>query len=68
MSDPWLFAITIVALAVTFAAAALLTKLGGGLRSRARDLVGTTVVLLVLLEGTFVFVLGEHFLEQFKSH
>jgi hypothetical protein len=68
MSDLWLFIVTIVLLAVTGGAAVALAVFSGGLRTRVRDIVGTTIVLGVLLEGTFVVILSEHFLEQFKSH
>jgi hypothetical protein len=36
--------------------------------STVRDLIGTLVVFVLLLAGTFVLILGEHFLENFKSH
>ena len=36
--------------------------------STKRDIVGTLVMFLLLLAGTFVFILGEKFLENFKSH
>jgi hypothetical protein len=36
--------------------------------STRRDIIGTAVVFLFLLAGTFVFILGEKFLENFKSH
>lgn len=36
--------------------------------SRTRDVIGTLLVFVVLLAGTFVFILGEKFLENFKSH
>jgi hypothetical protein len=68
MSDLWLFIITMVLLAVTGAAAVAFGIVSGGLRTRARDVLGTTLVLGILMEGTFVVILTEHFLEQFKSH
>jgi hypothetical protein len=68
MSDLWLFIITIALLVVTVGAAVMLGMFSGGLRTRARDVVGTTIVLGVLFEFTFVIILSEHFLEQFKSH
>lgn len=68
MSDIWLFIITLIALVVTVAAAIAFGLLSGGLRTRARDVVGTTLMLGIILQGTFVVILGEHFLEQFKSH
>lgn len=33
-----------------------------------RDLLGTAMMFLILLAVVFVFILGEHFLEAFKSH
>jgi hypothetical protein len=33
-----------------------------------RGLVGTLSVFVVLLAGTFVIILLEHYLENFKSH
>ena len=68
MSDIWLFIITVIAVVVTGAAAIGFTMFSGGLRTRARDVLGTTLMLGIILEGTFVVILGEHFLEQFKSH
>lgn len=35
---------------------------------RARDIIGTTLVLICLMQFTFVFILLEKFLENFKSH
>lgn len=37
-------------------------------RSRMRDVFGTLFVFVVLVNFTFVFILGEKFLENFKSH
>ena len=37
-------------------------------RTLARDLLGTLIMLAVLLALCVVIVLGEHFLENFKSH
>ena len=68
MSDLWLFIITVIAIVVTVGAAIAFALFSGGLRTRARDVVGTTLVLAIILQGTFVVILGEHFLEQFKSH
>jgi len=36
--------------------------------STIRDLIGTLIVFVLLLAGTFVFILGEKFLENYKSH
>ena len=36
--------------------------------SNLRALVGTLVMFVVLLAGTFFFILLEHYLENFKSH
>jgi len=36
--------------------------------SNLRAFVGTLVMFVVLLAGTFVFILLEHYLENFKSH
>ena len=36
--------------------------------STVRDLVGTVVIFLGLVVFTFVIILGEKFLENFKSH
>lgn len=36
--------------------------------SAVRTLIGTLVMFVVLLAGTFVFILLEHYLENFKSH
>ena len=33
-----------------------------------RDVAGTIIVLVILLMITFGFILGEHWLENFKSH
>jgi hypothetical protein len=37
-------------------------------RTLARDLLGTLVMFAILLVITFGFILGEHWLENFKSH
>ncbi len=37
-------------------------------RTLVRDLVGTLVVFVVLVVITFLFILGENLLENFKSH
>ena len=37
-------------------------------RTFARSLLGTLIMFVVLLSITFVFILGEHYLENFKSH
>jgi hypothetical protein len=37
-------------------------------RTLARDLLGTLAVFAILVAITFVFILGEHWLENFKSH
>jgi hypothetical protein len=34
----------------------------------ARDLLGTLAMFVALLMLTFLFILGEHYLENFKSH
>ena len=36
--------------------------------STKRDIIGTLFMFVLLLAGTFVFILGEKFLENFKSH
>ncbi len=37
-------------------------------RTFARDLLGTLLVFVVLIGLCVIIVLGEHFLENFKSH
>ena len=37
-------------------------------RTLARDLLGTLLVFGLLVVTTFIFILGEHWLENFKSH
>ncbi len=37
-------------------------------RTLARDLLGTMLMLGVLIGLCMIIVLGEHFLENFKSH
>jgi hypothetical protein len=37
-------------------------------RTFARDLLGTLLMFGLLVAITFVFILGEHWLENFKSH
>jgi hypothetical protein len=37
-------------------------------RTFTRDLLGTLLVFAILVVITFVFILGEHWLENFKSH
>lgn len=37
-------------------------------RTWIRDTIGTAAVFVVLCVGTFVIMLGEHFLDNFKSH
>ena len=37
-------------------------------RTFLRDLLGTLMMFLVLLSLCTVIILGEHFLENFKSH
>jgi hypothetical protein len=39
-----------------------------GTSSTLRTLVGTLAMFVVLLGGTFIVVLLEHYLENFKSH
>jgi hypothetical protein len=39
-----------------------------GTSSTVRAVVGTTAMFVVLLMGTFVVILLEHYLENFKSH
>jgi hypothetical protein len=68
MSDVWLFIIDVVAILATVGTLVGFALFSGGLRTRARDVLGTTLMLGIILEGTFVVILGEHFLEQFKSH
>jgi len=41
---------------------------GGGSSSSVRAFVGTLIMFVVLLAGTFCFILLEHYLENFKSH
>jgi hypothetical protein len=36
--------------------------------STRRGIIGTATMFLLLVAGTFVFILGEKFLENFKSH
>jgi len=36
--------------------------------SSVRALVGTLIMFVVLLAGTFCIILLEHYLENFKSH
>ncbi len=37
-------------------------------RTLARDLLGTLLMFVVLIGLCVVIILGEHFLENFKSH
>jgi hypothetical protein len=37
-------------------------------RTLARDLLGTLMVFAILVVITFIFILGEHWLENFKAH
>lgn len=37
-------------------------------RTVTRDLMGTLLVFAVLVGFTFLIILGEHFLENFKAH
>ena len=37
-------------------------------RTFTRDLFGTLLMLAILVVITFAFILGEHWLENFKSH
>jgi hypothetical protein len=37
-------------------------------RTLARDVLGTLLVFVILIVLCVVIVLGEHFLENFKSH
>ena len=37
-------------------------------RTFTRDLLGTLLMFAVIVAITFVFILGEHWLENFKSH
>jgi len=37
-------------------------------RTFGRDLLGTTIVFLILVGFTILIILGEHFLDNFKSH
>lgn len=37
-------------------------------RTFARDLIGTLLIFAVLIVIVFVFMLGEHYLDNFKSH
>ena len=37
-------------------------------RTFARDLLGTVLVFMVLVGFVFIIMLGEHFLDNFKSH
>lgn len=36
--------------------------------STVRSIIGTIAVFVLLVGGTFVIILGEKFLENFKSH
>lgn len=36
--------------------------------STIRDIIGTLAIFGLLIVGTFVFILAEKFLENFKSH
>jgi len=68
VNDLTLFFITIALIVVTFGAAFVFARVGVGLHGRVRDVGGTALILGLLIEGTLVVILGEHFLEQFKSH
>jgi len=68
VSDPILFVITLVLLAGTGAMLLFFGRIGDGLRSNVRAALGSSVVLVLLCEVTFMFILGEHLLEQFKGH
>lgn len=37
-------------------------------RTFTRDLIGTVLMFALLVAITFAFILGEHWLENFKSH
>jgi hypothetical protein len=37
-------------------------------RTLARDLLGTVTVFAILVVITFILILGEHWLENFKAH
>jgi hypothetical protein len=37
-------------------------------RTFARDLLGTILMFLVLIALCLIIILGEHYLENFKSH
>lgn len=37
-------------------------------RSLMRDVMGTALVFVILVAITFLFILGEKYLENFKSH
>ncbi len=37
-------------------------------RTLARDLLGTALMVMVLIGLCMIIVIGEHFLENFKSH
>jgi hypothetical protein len=37
-------------------------------RTLARDLMGTLMVFAIIVVITFIFILGEHWLDNFKSH
>lgn len=39
-----------------------------GKNARTRDVIGVTLVFLGLLVLTIFFMLGEHFLDNFKAH
>lgn len=37
-------------------------------RTLARDIIGTLLVFAMLVVIVFIFMLGEHYLDNFKSH
>jgi hypothetical protein len=37
-------------------------------RTFARDLIGTLLVFAILVVVVLIFMLGEHYLDNFKSH
>ena len=68
MNDRTLFFITVALIVATAGSAFVFARVSGGLRTRIRDVGGTALFLGLLVEATLVVILGEHFLEQFKSH
>ena len=66
--DLVIFFVDLVLIVLTFGAAFVVARIGHALRTGARAASGTLLMFGLLAEFSLFIILGEHFLERYKSH